>query len=70
MVAAYAFDLDLYPPSTPIHDAKSKDGREIQIKLTGENRSVSLAEEPEYLIALQLIERTAAQVYNGPGKAV
>jgi hypothetical protein len=41
VVAAYIFDLDLNPASTQGHDAKAKDGRRVEIKLTQGN-SVAL----------------------------
>ena len=34
VVAAYIFDLDLNPASTLGHDARSQDGRNVEIKLT------------------------------------
>lgn len=71
VIAAFAYDLDLLPSSTAIHDAQSTDGRNIQIKLTGGNIGISLSSEPDYLIVLQLDKTKGIQeIYNGPGPIV
>lgn len=67
VVAAYAFNLTLLPASNEKHDAKSRDGRQVQIKLTGGDRSVSLYNEPQHLLVLQLKNDGFAIVYNGRG---
>jgi hypothetical protein len=67
VVAAYAFNLTLLPSSNATHDAKSPDGRLVQIKLTGGKAGVSLYSEPQHLIVLQLIRNSFATVYNGRG---
>lgn len=67
VVAAYAFNLTLLPASNETHDAESRDGRQVQIKLTGGNRSVSLYNEPQHLLVLQLKNDGFATVYNGRG---
>ena len=73
VIAAYEYDLDLLPNSHPVHDAVSRDGRnlQVQIKLTQGTR-VGLREEPEHLIVLYLDPSTGKhrEVYNGPGAAV
>lgn len=71
VIAAFAYNLDLLPSSTVRHDAKSSDGRYIQIKLTGGRRGISLSREPDYLIVLQLDKTKGIQeIYNGPGPMV
>jgi hypothetical protein len=68
VVAAYAFDLKLLPSSTEGHDAVAANGRNVQIKLTGGNKGVSLYSEPDHLIVLRLTAaREFKTVYNGPG---
>jgi hypothetical protein len=67
VVAAYSFGLTLYPPSDKTHDAESKDGKKVQIKLTGGTRSVALSSKPDHLIVLQLREYKFGLVYNGLG---
>jgi len=71
VVAAYAFDLELLPVGTPVHDAKSPEGKLVQIKLTGGKSGIGLTGKPEHLVVLQLKgNRRFEVVYNGPGAAV
>jgi hypothetical protein len=70
VVAAYAFGLTLYPPGVQTHDAEASDGKKIQIKLPGGDKSIGLSSKPEYLIVLQLRDHKFSVVYNGPGEAV
>ncbi len=69
--AKLIYDLELLPPSTPVHDAKAlEDGRLVQIKAS-QGRSVGLSAEPVHLLVLQLRpDGTSEEVYNGPGKPV
>jgi hypothetical protein len=69
VIAAYAFDLKLLPSSSSVHDAKSTDGKLVQIKLTG-GKSIGLYSEPEHLIILQMANMKIGLIYNGPGQAV
>ena len=68
VLVAEKYGLELLENSAQIHDAKTKDGRLVQIKATQTNR-ISISSEPEYLIVIQ-IDKTGAwhEVYNGPGK--
>jgi len=70
VLAAFAFDLRLDPPSKKGHDARTKDGKRVQIKLTAVDSSISLNDEPDFLIALQLSDERLDIVYNGPGAIV
>ena len=70
VVAAYSFGLTLYAAGERTHDAESDDGKKVQIKLTGGNRSVALSSNPDHLIVLQLREFKFCVVYNGPGAQV
>ncbi len=69
VMAAYYYGIDLYPPSTPIHDGVSPNGQKIQIKITQRDRIV-LHEEPDYLIVLHMDKITGeiTEIYNGKGK--
>jgi hypothetical protein len=68
VIAEQAFALSLYPPSHPIHDARTTDGKEVQIKLTGGNQ-IGIREEPDYLVVMRIVDPTHAEViYNGPGR--
>ena len=70
VVAAYMFDLDLNPASTQGHDAKTSDGRDVEIKLT-QGKSVAIRHEPEHLIVLQRAKGQQVRVvFNGPGAIV
>ncbi len=64
--AAERYNLTLYEASHEVHDGKTADGREVQIKITQGDR-VGLSSEPEFLIVLK-IDRTGfiTEVYNGP----
>jgi hypothetical protein len=67
VVAAYMFDLDLNPASTQGHDARARDGRQVEIKLT-QGRGVAIRHEPEHLIVLHRpIGGPIRLVFNGPG---
>ena len=67
VIAERAFGLSLYPPSHPIHDGRTSDGKEVQIKFTG-RKKVGLREEPDYLLVMRIIDPAHAEVvYNGPG---
>ena len=67
VLAADRYGLDLLPASTKTHDARSKEGRMVQIKATQRN-AVALRDEPEHLIVLKLLpDGTTEEIYNGPG---
>ncbi len=73
VVAEYIYDLVLEPCSTPQIDAKTTDGRTVQVKLTGRSgqaygfRWPLQAGEacPQVLIALKLNEHGFEEIYNG-----
>lgn len=67
VIAEQAFGLSLYPPSHPVHDGRTSDGKDVQIKLTGGTK-VGLREEPDHLLVMQIADPShAVVVYNGPG---
>lgn len=70
VIAAFVFDLVLEPPSREGHDARTKDGKKVQIKLTGVNSGISLNSKPDFLIALRLTDSEVEILYNGPGVVV
>jgi len=71
VIAAYMYDLLLHPNSNHLHDAETRDGRQIQIKATQTNRKVALRGMPEHIIVLHLSKSGAAsEVFNGPGSIV
>ena len=74
VVAEYIYDLNLEPCSTPQIDAQTKDGRTVQIKLTGEKgNSFGLrwsnskpSVHADLLVCLRLDRKGFREVYNGP----
>jgi hypothetical protein len=67
VIAERVFGLSLYPPSHPVHDGQTSDGREVQIKLTA-GKTVALRKEPDFLLVMRIINPGHAEVvYNGPG---
>lgn len=67
VIAAEEYGLELFEASHPVHDAKTKDGKLVQIKATQGDR-IAISECPEYLIVLR-INRDGGfeEVYNGSG---
>jgi hypothetical protein len=74
VVAEYVYGLRLAPCSTPQVDAWAKDGKSVQVKLTGERGnsfgfrwSSDMEEKPaEILICLKLSKEGFQEIYNGP----
>jgi hypothetical protein len=67
VLAAYHYDLELLPASTAGHDARSRDGRLVQVKAT-QGARVAIRSEPDHLLVLRLLQDgTIEEVYNGPG---
>jgi hypothetical protein len=68
VIAAYMFDLNLLRGSNKGHDATTKDGRNIEVKLTQGN-GVAIRHEPDHLIVLQREKNQSVKVvFNGPGQ--
>ncbi len=69
-VAAYAYGLELFTASGKQHDARTPDGRHVQIKLT-QGQSVALSYDCEHLLVLRLDRKLGfVEIYNGPGAPV
>jgi hypothetical protein len=67
VLAAHRYALTLLPTSSERHDARSPDGRLVQIKAT-QVKSVGLRSEPDHLLVLKLEpDGSAREVFNGPG---
>ncbi len=74
VIAAYIYDLDLEPCSSPQIDARTKDGRSVQIKLTGKHgssygmrwsNSIPAPEHAQILIALKFDSQNGFQeIFN------
>jgi len=70
VLAAYYYDLELLPASAIAHDAKTTDGRQVQIKATQIDR-VALRADCAQLLVLKLDGRGGFdEIYNGPGSPV
>lgn len=67
VIAAEEYGFELFEASHPVHDARTQDGKLVQIKATQGDR-IAIGERPEYLIVLR-INRGGGfeEVYNGPG---
>lgn len=67
VVAAEEYGLELFEASHPVHDARTQDGKLVQIKATQGDR-IAISERPEHLVVLK-INRDGGfeEVYNGPG---
>ena len=70
VLASFVFDLDLERPSREGHDARTKDGKRVQIKLTAVDSGIALYSGPDFLIAFQLTDEGIETIYNGPGEIV
>ena len=67
--AAEKYGLSLLKACSEKHDARSEDGRLIQIKITQTDR-VSIYSEPDYLIVMKMDrDGYIKEVYNGKGAA-
>jgi hypothetical protein len=74
VVAEYIYGLILKECSTPQIDAETKDGRTVQVKLTGEKgRSFGVrwssklaVPPPDVLLCLKLTAQGFIEIYNGP----
>jgi hypothetical protein len=67
VLAAYYYGLELLPASAETHDARTRDGRLVQIKAT-QRTSIGLRSEPMHLLVLRIHSNgQSEEVYNGPG---
>lgn len=68
VVAASMFDLDLLPASNQGHDARARDGRLVQVKLT-QCAQVGLRCCPQHLVVLAMNKNGRFSIpFNGPGQ--
>lgn len=68
VLVADKYGLELLPASAETHDAKTKDGKMVQIKAT-QGRSVGIRSEPDHLIVVKIMpDGTIEECYNGEGK--
>lgn len=68
VLASYHYGLELLSAGTETHDAKTHDGKMVQIKAT-QGKSIGIRSEPEYLLVLKILPTgETEEVFNGPGK--
>lgn len=68
VLAAHHYGLELCRGSEPVHDAKTEDGRCVQIKAT-QGKRIGLRSEPALLLVLELRrDGSFGEVFNGPGR--
>lgn len=67
VVAASVFDLELLPASAEGHDARARDGRLVQVKLT-QSTQVGIRSCPAHLLVMSMdAAGRFTVVFNGPG---
>lgn len=70
VIVADAYGLELLTASAKTHDAKTRDGKMVQIKATQRDR-IAISSEPDYLIAIRIFsDGSYEEIYNGPGNLV
>ncbi|WNC72497.1 hypothetical protein RGQ13_00560 [Thalassotalea psychrophila] len=66
-LVAEHYGLELLLPNTPKHDARTKDGKLVEIKTTHAHK-VSFNSKPDYAIIIKLDGKGGfTECYNGPG---
>ena len=70
VLAAVYYGLELLAASAKVHDAKTPDGRHVQVKTTQVN-CVALRQDCDLLLVLKLDKHGGfKEIYNGPGAPV
>ena len=68
VLVAERYELELLPNSTGVHDARTKEGKLVQVKAT-QGDGVGLSSEPDHLIVVKILKNgEIVEVYNGLGK--
>lgn len=70
-IAGDWYGLELYPPSHPLHDGQTPQGRRVQIKAT-QTKAIAFDPReglPEHVLVLRIHrDGGAEEVYNGPAE--
>ena len=67
LIAELEYDLTLHLVAQPRHDARTSNGRDVQIKATFKN-SLTFVTVPDYYLGLKLHDNgDYEEVFNGPG---
>ena len=70
VIAALEYDLVLHDISRPIHDATTADGRNVQIKVTFQDK-LTFKTVPDYYLGFRLYpDGRHEEIFNGPGRLV
>ncbi len=74
VLASEKYDLELHDPNTPIHDAYTPDGMQVQIKASFKDKcyiSSKLKNRPDYFLFIN-IKRNGdiKEIYNGPASFI
>ena len=69
-LVADAYNLELMTPSNKGFDAKTKEGKEVEIKAT-QSKSIAFRSCPEHTIIIQIHkDGTFTECFNGPGHII
>jgi hypothetical protein len=70
ILAEQQYDLQIFDDIKKHHDARTSDGRSVQIKTTmQESLTFPVDHIPEYYLGIQIhADGTLTEVFNGPGK--
>ena len=67
VLATHRYSLKLFPSSYQDHDAKTEDGRLVQIKAT-QVKSIGLYSRPDNLLVIKIQpDGSYQEIFNGPG---
>jgi hypothetical protein len=70
VIASLDYDLEIDKVSRAIHDARTSDGRQVQIKATFKDK-LTFRKTPDYLLGFKLFEDGChEEVFNGPGHLI
>ena len=68
VLAAQRYDIELLPSNHKNHDARTQDGRLVQIRTT-QGKTAPLKRTHDYLLVLRLNrDATIEEIFNGPGE--
>jgi len=69
-LVADAYNLELMPSSNKGFDAKTENGKKVEIKAT-QSKQVAFRSEPEHTIIIKINkDGTFDEIYNGPGNII
>lgn len=69
-LVADLYGLDLMPPSNKGYDARTKEGKRVEIKAT-QSDTVAFRSCPDHTIIIRILrDGTCEECYNGPGQLI